>query len=215
MPHRGNLEAVDPDRPVLQATKESIELASLRGRFDTRSYPSVHSDVMAHLVLDHQTRLINLLTRVGWEARVTLAAHSPVRGPLLHDAAREVVDYMLFVDEAPLTGGIEGSSGFAQTFTSAGPRDRQGRSLRDLDLRSRLLRYPCSYLIYSEQFDQLPVEARDAIYARMGQVLSGEERSPKYARLSPSDRRAIIEILRDTKKGLDFQGLLFKGGNAE
>lgn len=31
-----------------------------------------------------------------------------------------------------------------------GPRDRIGRSLRDLDLQERLLRYPFSYMIYSE-----------------------------------------------------------------
>ncbi len=203
MPHRGNLAAVDPDRPVLEATT-AIEMTSLNGRFDTRSYPAVHSDVVAHLVLDHQTRMMNLLTRVGWETRVALAANPSTLGPLLRDAAREIVDYMLFVDEAPLAGVVEGSSGFAEVFASAGPRDRQGRSLRDLDLRHRLLRYPCSYLIYSEQFDRLPAQARDAIYARMRQVLSGEETAPRYLKLSSSDRQAIVEILRDTKQGVDF-----------
>jgi hypothetical protein len=33
-------------------------------------------------------------------------------------------------------------------------------------------------------------------------VLSGKDTSPKYARRSAADRRAIAEILRDTKKDL-------------
>jgi hypothetical protein len=82
------------------------------------------------------------------------------------------------------------------------PKDSRGRSLYQLDLATRLLRYPCSYMIYSDAFDELPTPARDAIYRRMYAVLSGEERAPRYSRLSASDRRAIIDILRDTKRGL-------------
>ena len=118
------------------------------------------------------------------------------------DAAREVVDYLLFVDEAPFADAIHGSTRFAEKFTAQGPRDRRGRSLRDLDLKRRLMRYPCSYLIYSAAFDGLPGEARSAIYARLWEILSGREAGPRYARLSAGDRRAIIEILRDTKAGL-------------
>jgi hypothetical protein len=32
--------------------------------------------------------------------------------------------------------------------------------------------------------------------------LSGSEKGKKYARLSAVDRRAVVEILRETKKGL-------------
>ena len=77
-----------------------------------------------------------------------------------------------------------------------------GRSLRDLDLQERLLRYPFSYMIYSDAFDALPAAAKTAIYRRVWEVLSGEERSKKDSRLSREDRRAILEILRDTKTGL-------------
>jgi hypothetical protein len=94
------------------------------------------------------------------------------------------------------------SSVFAAKFAAEGLRDRKGRSLRDLDLQHRLLRYPCSYMIYSEAFDALPDEARAAIYERMWQVLSGALAEKKYARMSRADRRAIVEILRDTREGL-------------
>jgi hypothetical protein len=141
--------------------------------------------------------MLNLITRVGWEARVGADAGRP-----LERAAAEFVDYMLFVDEAPLPGPIAGTSSFASTFGAAGPRDRHRRSLRDLDLGKRLLRYPCSYLIYSESFDALPATAKAAIYERLWEVLSGRDAAPRYNVLSSADRTAIVEILRDTKKDL-------------
>jgi hypothetical protein len=57
-------------------------------------------------------------------------------------------------------------------------------------------------MIYSASFEALPEEAKAAIYRRMWQILSGAERNPKYARLTTADRRAILEILSETKKDL-------------
>ena len=109
---------------------------------------------------------------------------------------------MLFVDEAPLPSPVRGASGFAKEFPSKGPRDSKGRSLRDLDLTRRLLRYPCSYMIYTEAFDALPPATLAIVYERMWAILSGAATDGEYAKLSQADRRAIIEILRETKKGL-------------
>jgi len=79
--------------------------------------------------------------------------------------------------------------------------------LRKLDLESRLMRYPLSYMIYAPAFDALPVSAREATYHRLWKILGGAEMSQRYARLSLSDRRAIVEILRDTKPALpDYFG---------
>ncbi len=188
-------------------------LQSLNGLFDPRGFLSPHSDVAALMVLEHQATMTNLITRTGWEARV--ADHAAgMRAPLpaaparaaavdrVHDAVVELVDYMLFVDEAPFPGSIAGSSAFNQTFANQGPRDRQGRTLRELDLKRRLMRYPCSYLIYSEAFDSMPPSAKEAVYQRLWSVLSGEETAAPYARLSRADRTAIVEILLETRKGL-------------
>jgi hypothetical protein len=133
--------------------------------------------------------MANLITRIGWDTR----AHAGK----LEDEAQEFVDYLLFVDEAPLPGKLDGK--FAEVFGRNAIRDSQGRSLRDLDLQKRLFRYPCSYMIYSEAFDALPAEAKNAIYKRMLRVLSGSEKDRKYARLSAAVRRAVLEILRETK----------------
>jgi hypothetical protein len=140
---------------------------------------------------------LNLITRVGWESRIGADAGRP-----LSDAVNELVDYLLFVDEEPLPGPVSGGSTFARTFPQPGPRDAKGRSLRDLDLEQRLMRYQCSFLIYSAPFDALPSDARQAVYARMWTILSGAATEPRYARLDPDDRQAVIEILRDTKKDL-------------
>src|SRR5206468_7200388 len=117
--------------------------------------------------------------------------------------ANEVVDYMLFIDEAGLTDRVRGGSGFAERFSAAGPKDEKGRSLHELDLDRRLMKYPCSYLIYSSAFDRLPPGVKDPIYRRMWEILSGNERQVRYrSALSLADRRAIVEILRETKPEL-------------
>ena len=152
----------------------------------------------------------------GWEARASdPTLHAPfVAAPgedariaaQMRDIASEVVDYLLFIDETPLAGPIRGSSGFTERFSSAGVKDAQGRSLHQLDLTRRLMRYPCSYLIYSAAFDGLPPIAKNAIYTRVWQVLSGEEKGTRYrAALSLADRQAIVDILLQTRSGLpDF-----------
>jgi len=182
-------------------TPQTLHSASLEGEFDTGAYLSPYSDIAALMVFNHQMHMTNLLTRMGWEVRAALHDKRKPAG-LLRDGAKELVDYLLFVEEAPLGGTVRGTSGFAEKFAARGPSDSKGRSLRQLDLEKRLLRYPCSYMIYSDAFDSLPEPARAAIYGRLWQILSGEEKDAKYARLSPSDRKAIVEILRETKKGL-------------
>jgi hypothetical protein len=120
----------------------------------------------------------------------------------VRDTAHELVDYMLFVDEAPLPSPVRGASSFTKDFPSKGPRDSKGRSLRDLDLTRRLLRYPCSYMIYTGAFDALPPATLAVVYERMWAILSGAVTDADYAKLSLADRRAIIEILLETKSGL-------------
>ena len=176
--------------------------------FNSEGYPSILSDVGAVMVLDHQVGMTNLLTRVGWEARVALyqLERSPSEEPaverLLAANARELVDYMLFIDEAPLPGKFQSYSGFQEKFAGLGPKDKRGRSLRQLDLGKRLMRYPCSYMIYSPAFDELPAAAKEAVYSRLWEVLSGKEKARRYTKLSAADRSAIVAILLDTRQGL-------------
>jgi len=114
----------------------------------------------------------------------------------------QMTTYMLFADETSIGQGIVGVSTFTESFPTRGPRDRQGRSLRDFDLHQRLFRYPLSYMIYSEAFDGMPGIAKDWVYRRLYDVLSGKDSSEKFTRLSAGNRAAVLDILRDTKSSL-------------
>ena len=200
--HMGNIPVMPEEKGKAKLANPRAPLRSVEGMFDLTGYPTPYSDVVAMMVLAHQTQMTNLIIRAGWEARVAEANPSEDATLRTREAAADLVDYMLFVYEAPLAGPMQGSSGFAATFSAQGPRDAKGRSLRDLDLRSRMFRYPCSYMIHTEAFDALPAAAKTAVYTRLWDILSGREKHQRYNRLTAADRRAIVEILRDTKKDL-------------
>ena len=216
MTHLGNAVVRDRDHPEKMEGAAGLNVTDLSSKFDTAAYLTPHSDIVALMTLEHQTRMTNLITRVGYETAMALRDQANFNQAYrqrademsestrhrIDSAVEEMLQYMLFVDEAKLEAPIKGTSGFAESFRSAGPRDRKGRSLRDLDLQTRLLRYPLSYMIYSEAFDGMPEGARQRIYRRLFDVLSEKDKSKRYQGLSAVDRRAILEILLDTKKDL-------------
>jgi hypothetical protein len=202
--HMGNLLLKTTADPDLKTIASNIGVTSLAKRFDQQGYLTPFSDAVALMTFEHQKHMTNLLVRIGWDAQHALALprteeNRHIVAALLESSARELVDYLLFVDETPLPNAI-GRSAFAEEFASLGPFDKQGRSLRQFDLKTRLMRYPCSYMIYSKAFDALPGEARDAIYRRLWEVLS--DTTPGAKRLTSDDRRAVVQILRATKPGL-------------
>jgi hypothetical protein len=206
--------------PTAQSGGERLE--TLAKSFDPTSYLSPGSDLVAHLVLAHQTQMHNLITLTNYQTRLALYSQAPPSGspttasadaPLpeatrrqFERPAEQLLRYMLFSSEAPLPGPgketLGATSAFAREFSAHGPRDPQGRSLRDFDLSTRIFRYPCSYLIYSDSFDALPEPAKGYVYRRLLEVLSGQDQSPDFAKLTPPDRHAILEILLATKRGL-------------
>jgi hypothetical protein len=206
--HMGNRIAADRDKP------DSLE--PFQNGFDPERYLSPRSDVAALMVLEHQTQMTNLLTRVNFEVRHALhhqvtmnkifgdppGSRSQSTRRRIDEAAAELVDYMLFVEEAPLTEPLRGSSGFAEEFSARGPKDSRGRGLREIDLKTRLFQYPCSYMIYSPAFDGMGTVALDAVYRRLHEVLMGRVGDKRYDRLTLADRRNILTILQATKSGL-------------
>ena len=201
--HMGNIPVMPVDKGKSKLANPTQPLPSVEGQFDLAGYPTPYSDVVAQMVLAHQVRMTNMITRTGWEARLAAAAPSADATARVREAASDLVDYLLFVDEAPFAGPMQGSSGYAEWFAKQGPRDPQGRSLREFDLRRRLFKYPCSYMIYTPAFDALPAAAKDAVYSRMWEVLSGREKKAPYStRLPAADRQSIVQILRATKKDL-------------
>lgn len=212
----GNVVVTDRDRPELLDTEQGANVTDLSDRMNTQPYLSPHSDIVALMVLEHQTRMQNLITRANFETRS--AQHydevmikvmdrpadyrSESAQRRIESAAEKLVQYMLFADELTLTDPVQGTSDFASEFSARGPRDSQGRSLRDFDLAGRIMKYPCSYLIYSKPFDNLPEEAKDRVYRRLFDVLAGQDTSDRFTHLTAADRQAILEILRETKLDL-------------
>ena len=211
--HMGNLTTTRAPGGTPLDPAAGASVTDLRTRVDTRPYLSAHSDLVALMVLEHEVQLYNLIIRAGYRSRMALAfdevrSRELGRAPgqitestrnLVSRVAEPLVRAMLFVEEAALTEPVSGTSGFSRTFARQGPRDHAGRSLRELDLTQRLLRYPCSYLIYSASFDALPAPVTDYVYLRLWQVLNGDDASGAFAHLAPRDRAAILEILLDTK----------------
>jgi hypothetical protein len=176
-------------------------LESLWDQFDISGYPTAYSDVVALMVLEHQAGAVNLITLLADRARRADVSAGAVRA-----IAADLVDYFLFIDEAPLPARVISTSGFAQHFADSGVRDAEGRSLRELELKHRLFRYRCSYMVYSPAFESLPEKGRNALYDRLWEVLGTSDSSARYAMLSRDDRTAILQILLDTKP--DFRQYL-------
>ena len=214
--HMGNVVVTDRSDPERLDRQSGANREDLSPLFDTSAYLSPHSDIVALLVLEHQVKMHNLITRAAYQARLALDYGRAINQALgepedaisegterrLQGPVDQLVRYLLFIDEPPLLDRVVGTSSFARDFAERGPRDRQGRSLRDFDLETRLFRYPCSYLIHSKAFDALPAPVLQRVYRTLLEVLRGRNPTPDYARRTPEERRAILEILRDTKPGL-------------
>lgn len=209
-PHQGNINT------AAQPAAFGTSLSNLAALIDTTKFIEPHSDVVAHLVLAHQTQMHNFVTEISYRYRLGVHADqikakkdgtefvgpSPETHQQYEKAAEATLRYLLFTSEVPLPGPVQGTAGFASDFAALGPRDRKGRSLRDFELQQRIFKYPCSYLIYSDAFDAIPGPAREYLLRRLFEVLSGRDQSADFAGLSADARRAILEILVDTKPGL-------------
>ncbi len=214
--HMGNAVMPGATGDSMPPPAGSQNVIDLKPFLDPGAYLTPHSDIVALMTVEHQTQMENLIIRVGWETRLAMvqnlainkAFHEPndqIRESTAHrvDAgAEELLSYMLFNGETVLTSPIKGTSGFTEEFEKLGPKDSKGRSLRDFDLKTRMFRYPCSFLVYSKAFDSMPQLVKDRLYKRMWEVLTERDKSSQFAHLSAADRRAILEILLDTKKDL-------------
>lgn len=214
--HLGNLVVRDRDVPKPWTNDADANVTDLRDRFRTENYLNGHSDVVALMVFEHQAHVHNLITKANYAARQAMHYQLGLNRALgepddhrlesttrrIQYAGDKLVEGLLFSGEAPLTEPITGTSGFAEEFAARGPSDGQGRSLRELDLKTRLFRYPCSYLVYSPAFDGLPSEMKAYVAGRLRDILLAGEGGAAFAHLSAADRQAITEILRETKPSL-------------
>ncbi|WP_143544161.1 hypothetical protein [Rhodopirellula sp. MGV] len=201
MGHMGN--AFLKDETLVPISPHQLD--DLHGVIETSQWPTPHSDVVALMVLEHQVEMHNRMTRANYAVR--RAAFQKEQGEINDADFQQIVDreadavteYAFFSGEAKLTSPIIGSSEFTRDFAKRGPFDSQGRSLREFDLTTRMFRYPCSYLVYSDQFKGMEDVLRERVLAMMNDVLTGSDQRPKFEHLSAEDRTAIRTILQETK----------------
>jgi len=219
MRHRGNAFALDPDDEESVDTESGANLVSLKDRFSTDRYLTPHSDLVALLVMEHQTQVQNAITAARYEAIKALDSDRVMNEALgrpadhrtdtttrrIVKAGDRLVDHLLMRDDANFTAAVSGTSDFADEFASQGPLDSQGRGLRQLDLKSRLFRYRCSYLIHSTAITALPEPMLDHVRERFLGVLRGEDSSGDFDYLTAEERAEILAILTET--GPDWLGL--------
>jgi hypothetical protein len=210
--HLGNLVIETREVPRDLDLSPNLNLTDLGERFDKSEYLTPHSDLVALMVLEHQADMHNYITAANYGVRQAMHYQASLNRELkqpedhLWDSTKSriksvcepLLAYLLFSEEAKLTAKMEGTSKFAEEFAARGPRDSKGRSLRDFDLERRMFKYPCSYLIYTDHFQQLPPEAKEYIYRRLHEVLTGKDTTKRFAHLSTEDRTAIREILLET-----------------
>lgn len=210
MRHRGNQRLAEGQEEVEPSSEAHAALDELRV---ADVYPARTSDVVALLVLEHQTRAHNAIVWAGYEGRRALdyqrvlndalgeAPGTPVASTdsRLERVSKRLVDALLHVDEPPLRSPLGKDSPFAGPFQSRGLRDERGRSLRDFDLKTRLFRYPLSYTIDSVAFRNLPAPVLELTWFRLKSVLRGSSTDPDAPKLSAKDREAILEILAATR----------------
>ena len=215
--HLGNLIIKNRnDRETIAKNPEGQNITNLTSFMDTSKYLTPHSDIVALMVLEHQAEAHNLIARASIQTRLALHdqallnkelgrasdSYSETTERRIRNVGDSLVRYLLFSGEAKLTDKIQGTSTFAADFAKNGPRDKKGRSLREFDLERRVFKYPCSYLIYSESFEKMPKAIKDYVYQQMHDVLTDRHYGGGFGHLDASDRQAILEILRDTKKDL-------------
>ncbi len=219
MRHMGNICVTDVTEETFDR-ELGANVTDLRKLFDTKPYLTEHSDIVAMLVLDHQVFMHNVLTRANFEGRSAMQYQKTMAKMLeqpedqlldsverrFNNAAAAVVEALLFVGEPKLTAPVQGTSEYRQVFEAMGRKDKQGRSLRQFDLKRRTFKYPCSFLIHNQAFDRLPKPVLDRTFKKLRDVLMGrltdEEEIKQYRHLSKADRQAIFEILLATKKNL-------------
>ncbi|MEI6232354.1 MAG: hypothetical protein WCT04_04845 [Planctomycetota bacterium] len=213
--HMGNVIVSDRDNADKTDFSTLCHVTDLTKKCEIDAYLAKTSDIAALMVAEHQTRMHNHITNANFEIRSALYQEREINKALgepidrhtdstksrVRSVAEPLLKYMLFSGEAALEAPVSGSPDFANEFSSRGPKDKAGRSLHELDLKRRLLKYPCSYLIYSDSFNGLPEMVLEHIRTRMTEILTGADTSKDYAHLSQDDRKAIKEILSETWKG--------------
>jgi hypothetical protein len=205
--HMGNAIAVKENGKLKLQKKDSSK--GLNEFFNTSNYPVSTSEIEALLVFDHQVRMQFVLIESAYKVRQAIfdsqktssKKNSANMSALLKEVTETMVSELLFKEEFPLGGKIVDTSQtgkFVAEFKAKGKTDSRGRSLRDLDLQSRLFKYRCSYMIYSKSFRDFPKILKSSVLNRIKEIMTSESPQLGYEYLEAKEKKAIFDILSGT-----------------
>lgn len=165
------------------------------------------SDILPHLVHEHQIGFENRVFHAAYVMRKLLADGRGMVPMAAKDEVEKLADelarYVLFADEAKLPSqGVEGDAAFIREFQRNKKAVSAGPSLKDFDLKTRIFKYRCSYMLYTDSWQKLPAALRERVYFKMGEGLREQNPNPAYAHLPVEEKLAIRAILKETLPGL-------------
>lgn len=199
--HKGNLKGEEVGGKIVT---EVIEPGT---EFDWSSYLTETSDILPHLLLEHQAGFMNLVLEATYRARtyrhIGKGEIKPEHVAVLDGLAEELVRYLLFADEAKFpAGGIRVDPQYREDFLADRREASGGISLKDLDLETRIFQHRCSYLIYSDVFQATSAPFKEQVYRILGAAISTENPDPDFAYLPDAEKETIRGVLRETLSDL-------------
>jgi len=213
--HMGNAIAIEVDKGNgAEIDREAgANMEELDDFIDPTDYLVPDSDIVALMVLEHQVGMHNRLIEGNYVVRKAIYRDQEISRELgekrkgFSDTTKRIIDhqaerilnYLLFANEVKLDGGgIDSDSSFTEDFQHNARVTKDGRSLKDFQLLTRIFKYRCSYMIYSTAFESLPKPLKSKVYRRLGEILTGKDTSNEYAYLTESERDRILSILVET-----------------
>ena len=216
--HMGNVVAQMSGDHLILDREAGANVLSLERFFSTADYLAATSDIVALMVLEHQCTMHNRLIDAGKSTREALlrqhdlqkAFGEPITDEpsgsalsVINSQVDKVLKCLLFAGEYTLQDkGVESSAAFQDAFRQNRKETKDGRSLKDFQLLTRLFKYRCSYMIYSKSFEALPLALKKVLYQRLFNILTSRDASRDFAYLGALERTHILEILRETKPDL-------------
>jgi len=205
--HMGNAIAVKENGKLKLQRKDSSK--GLNDFFNTSNYPVSTSEIEALLVFDHQVRMQFVLIESAYKVRQAIFDYQKTSSKensanisaLLKEVTETIVSELLFKEEFPLGGKIVDTSQpgkFVTEFKAKSKTDSRGRSLRDLDLQSRLFKYRCSYMIYSKSFRDSSKILKNSVLNRIKEIMTSESPQLGYEYLEAEEKKTIFDILSGT-----------------
>lgn len=171
--------------------------------FSFDRYPYTSSNILPQLIHEHQAGFVNRVVEAGYKYRSYMFQDkgklSSAHTEEMRNITKLLTRYLLFADEAPLPDSkIEGDSQYKTDFLASRKPLASGESLKDLDLRTHLFKYRCSYMIYGSVFQGLPSEYKNQILQSLYKALDTKSPDPDYSYLPAGEKRTIKELLKTT-----------------